>query len=51
MTTIPIYRVIVANGYAEFKTLEEAQDFLTQNNGLSIEEDTTEIPDSAQEAT
>jgi len=39
-----IYRVITENGYAEFKTQQAAQDYADENNGLSIEETTKEIP-------
>lgn len=37
-----IYRVILPNGYVEFSTLEEAQNYLNANQGVSIEE--IEIP-------
>lgn len=41
-----IYRVVLPNGYVEFSTLEEAQNYLNANQGLSIEEIT--IPDQQE---
>ena len=40
---IRIYRVITENGYAEFRTMQAAQDYADENNAIEIQEDTKEI--------